>query len=201
MKAQTQAVSFVLVTGITLGAITSAYVWGVPLLEKTQSHEQINTAENDLIRLLNSLDSMASGGVGGSTSVELRLGDGDIQLDEDGFTVDLSTPTGSPYPEDQFILLYGDSFVGTSMGGDPAETGDLSRHNQVVLGASGEGESTNYRLETRDLYDPNRDLTQSIEFEEGVDTGGYADVEVQIENVRLEESEGTEQVVLRVDIL
>lgn len=201
MKAQTQAVSFVLITGVTLAAISSAYIWGVPLLEKTQSQEQINTAENDLIRLQNSVDSMASGGVGGSTSVDVRIEDGEIFLDEDGFTVELSTPAGSPYPEDQYILLFGDSFIGTSMGDNPDETGDLSRHNQFVFGASGEDESTIYRVEARELYDPNRDVTRIIEFEEGISTGSSGDVEIQIENVGLEESTDTETVVLRADIL
>ena len=51
MKGQTQAVTAVMITGVVIGAVASAYVWGVPLVEKRQSQADLQQIESKAVSL------------------------------------------------------------------------------------------------------------------------------------------------------
>ncbi len=71
MKGQTQAVTAVMITGIVMGGIGTAYLWGVPKLEKRQVQQQITSTEEDITNLRSQVISVSEKGSGASSTVTL----------------------------------------------------------------------------------------------------------------------------------
>lgn len=79
MKGQTQAVTAVMITGIVMGGIGTAYLWGVPMLEKRQVEQDVTSTEEDVLNLRDEIESVSQRGSGASSSVT---------IDADTITVD-----------------------------------------------------------------------------------------------------------------
>ena len=62
-KAQTQIISVVLIMGLAVGVIGASYMWGAPLIEKSQTETSLSQAEQN-IELINSMivDVVKTGG-------------------------------------------------------------------------------------------------------------------------------------------
>ncbi|NOR85177.1 hypothetical protein GQ473_03590 [archaeon] len=62
-KAQTQIISVVLIMGLAVGVIGASYLWGAPLIEKSQTENSLSQAEKN-IELINSMitDVVKTGG-------------------------------------------------------------------------------------------------------------------------------------------
>ena len=62
-KAQTQIISVVLIMGLAVGVIGASYMWGAPLIEKSQTETSLSQAEKN-IELINSMivDVVKTGG-------------------------------------------------------------------------------------------------------------------------------------------
>lgn len=71
MKGQTQAVTAVMITGIVMGGIGTAYLWGVPMLEKRQVEQDVTTTEEDVLNLRDEIESVSQRGSGASSSVTI----------------------------------------------------------------------------------------------------------------------------------
>ena len=154
MKGQTQALTTILITTVTIGAIASAYVWGTPLLEKRQDKAEIDQLERSVFELNDEVRSVSSGGSGKSSRVTLSISNGEIMINEDRDYIQITTDAqDSPYPE-IWSLVRGKTRQNLSIGsGDYALYGS---DEPVVLAAKDSGSSGSltqimYRIETRNM--------------------------------------------------
>lgn len=77
--AQAQIVSVVLITGITVLVISSAYLWGLPLIEKSQTSSEINKAKTLMLSIDNGINDVIQHG--GKKSIFLNL-EGELAISE-----------------------------------------------------------------------------------------------------------------------
>lgn len=79
-KAQSQIISVILITGILITVIGTTYMWGIPLIEKSQSSSENEKAESLMTMLKNKIDDVSK--TGERKTVTLNLA-GDLVLSED----------------------------------------------------------------------------------------------------------------------
>ena len=79
-KAQTEIISALLIVGITVGAVSVAYLWGVPIIQKGQSTNQIQEAESVMNDIEKAVSDVAQNG--GQKSISLNL-QGSLEVSED----------------------------------------------------------------------------------------------------------------------
>lgn len=154
MKAQTQAVTAVMITGIMVGTIAAVYVWGTPLLEKRESQAQADQVESDVIGLKQEIESVSNAGTNSGSEIDLRLQKGDVYVNETGNYIDITASTStSRYPQDSWRLLDGNSLQGLSFAsGDYGIRGQDSSGVVAVTSQGSEAQVT-YRIEFRNLLD------------------------------------------------
>ncbi len=63
-KAQTQAMSLVIITGIIISLVSAAYIWGKPLIEKRTTIAEFDTLENFILELNDKIIDIANSGSG-----------------------------------------------------------------------------------------------------------------------------------------
>ena len=154
-KGQTQAVTAVIITGITLSAVSATYIWGTPILEKRQSQQQLVQTEEQVRSMYSTFNSVRNSGEGTTERLSLDFSEGTtIQINETGNYIEVTTTAqSSPYARGTWFLLEGNRLQGLSVG-----EGTYGRQGQdspgvVALKASGsETVSLNYRVEFRNLY-------------------------------------------------
>ena len=153
MKGQTQAVTAVMITGVIVGAVASAYVWGVPLIDKRQGQAEINSLESSIVGLEQSILSVSRSGQGDSDEVTLSLDNGEVMVNESGNYIDITTYSESaPYPSGSWRLIRGQSRQGLSIGaGDYGIQGENTAGVVAVRKASEANSAVNYRVEFRNL--------------------------------------------------
>lgn len=153
MKGQTQAVTAVLITGVIVGSVASAYVWGVPLIEKRQGQAELNTLESSVLGLESSIASVAGGGGGSSGAIELDLGNGEVYVNETGNYIDITAyASGASYSVNSWDLLRGENRQGLSIGaGKHGNKGTNSAGVVMASMASQSSSAINYRVEFRNL--------------------------------------------------
>lgn len=155
-KGQTQALTAVLITTVTVGTVATAYVWGTPLLEKRQSKAQLDQLQRNVLDLRSEVVSVSRGGTGTTTQLELQLTDGasvEISPGEDYIDITSQAPA-PPYPAGTWTLLEGDSLQNLTIGtGSYAIKSSNLPAVVAVRAASGAGTSVvTYRVETRNMY-------------------------------------------------
>jgi len=79
-KAQTEVISALLIVGITVAAVSVAYLWGVPIIQKGQSTNQIQEAEVMMNLIEKSVSEVAQNG--GQKSIVLNL-QGPLEISEE----------------------------------------------------------------------------------------------------------------------
>lgn len=152
MKGQTQAVTAVMITGIVMGGIGTAYLWGVPMLEKRQVEQEIVSTEEDVMNLRDEIVSVSNKGSGSSSSVTVDADSITIDTEDEYIQVtnqlDQSAEQGFTWS-----LLEGSSFQNLSIG-----AGSYGIEGQDLPGVvayqsiAGEGSSEiTYRVEFRNL--------------------------------------------------
>lgn len=154
-KGQTQAVTAIIITGITLGAVSATYVWGTPILEKRQSQQQLVQTEEQVRNIYNSLDSIRNSGEGTTERLTLEFSEGtDIRLNESGNYIQVSTSArSSPYAQGTWFLLEGDRLQGLSVGEGVYGRKGQDQPGVIALKATGnENVELLYRVEFRNLY-------------------------------------------------
>lgn len=152
MKGQTQAVTAVMITGVVMGGIGTAYLWGVPMLEKRQVEQEVTDVEEDVLTLRDEIESVSEGGSGASSSVTIDA-DSVVVNTEDEYIQITNQLDQSAEQGFTWSLLKGSSFQNLSIGaGEYGIQGeDLPG---VVAFQSIAGESSSeitYRVEFRNL--------------------------------------------------
>ncbi len=170
MKGQTQALTAVLITSVTIGAIATAYVWGTPLLEKRQSKAQLENVERQVFDLHDAITSVSRNGRGATSTVTLEVDNGRIQVNEELDYIQVFTNAEtSPYPRGSWTLIEGSSLQNLSIGsGSYALKGQDMPGVVAVRAAAGAGRSVvTYRIEFRNLYvsDPSGDSLEKIDIQ------------------------------------
>jgi hypothetical protein len=155
-KGQIQAVTVVLLTGITIGVASVVYVWGQPILDKRQSQVELDAAEQKILNLRQEIIRVSEAGEGAAGEVQMELEDSDyeiqtISVDESADYVDVVLNADqSPYPGGRWTMLKGDTMQNLSItSGDYAIEGqDLGS----VLLVRPRSSVIRYRIEFRNLY-------------------------------------------------
>lgn len=152
---QTQAVTAIIITGITLAAVSATYVWGTPILEKRQSQQQLVQTEQQVQQFYNSVNSISNSGEGTTERVTLDFSSGvDIYANETGNYVEFSKQaSSSPYARGTWFLLEGERLQGLSIGEGTYGQNGQDRPGVVAVKAEGSNNVVlNYRVEFRNLY-------------------------------------------------
>jgi hypothetical protein len=66
-KAQTQVITIVLISGIVISLVGTAYIWGIPLISKRTAISDFLTAEDFLVKLNDKIVEIANSGSGESS--------------------------------------------------------------------------------------------------------------------------------------
>jgi len=152
---QTQAVTAVIITGITLSAVSATYIWGTPILEKRQSQQQLVQTEEEVNNLYNALDSVRNSGEGASERIDLGFSEGtNIYINETGNYIEVTTTAqSSPYAKGTWFLLEGERIQGLSVGEGIYGRKGQDSAGAIALRATGsETVTLQYRAEFRNLY-------------------------------------------------
>lgn len=214
-KGQTQAVTAVLITGVTLGAVAATYIWGTPLLEKREAEEELVQTEDQIQQLNQEIQSISQAGEGQATeftlelhndaSIEITEGDADeTKSEEDGMEnnfIEIETPSDtSPYAQGQWFLLDGTSLQGLSIGAGMYGVDGSDRESVIATRSQGvEGANViTYRLEFRNILveTPAGDQLELVDIQtEGGDTA-QGTTEITIRNEGTVSDVGNEGVEL-----
>ncbi len=188
-KAQIQAVTVVLLTGLTVGVASVVYVWGEPILDKRDAEIGLESMEQDVVNLHEEILRVSQGGEGAAANVELDTSDLDfniemIRVDEDENYIDIVIDsTDAPYPRDQWVMLQGENERNLSI----SETGDYvleGQDDQSVLLVRSQSTVTTYRIEFRNLFSET-DEDVPLEIVDLVSEGGdvsSGDADVHVRN-------------------
>jgi len=183
MKGQTQAVTAVLITGIVMGGVGSAYFWGVPMLEKREIEQEITSTEDDVLNLRDQIVSVSREGEGASTtvtvdadSISLEPNDEYIQVNNE---LDQSAEQGFTWS-----LLEGSSTQNISVGaGDYGIQGEELPGVVAYQSIAGEGSSEiNYRVEFRNLCSTNTGELSKIDLVPSGQDRASGEVQIQVSN-------------------
>ena len=200
MKGQTQAVTAVLITGVIVGAVASAYVWGVPLVEKRQSQAELQQVESDAMALENSIRSVAESGSGSSDQVDLSLGNGEVTVNPNQNYIEFTTfAENAPYPIGSWSLLRGQSRQGLSFGaGRFGIQGENSPGVVAVQRESGSSSVVTYRVEFRNLRTttPSGPLLTQVDLQASGASTASGEVTVQMNNEGVQTDSGSDSFVI-----
>ncbi|MFB6242171.1 MAG: hypothetical protein ABEJ36_05230 [Candidatus Nanosalina sp.] len=199
-KGQVQAVTVILLTGLTIGVASMVYVWGEPILNKREASVNLNSIERKVLTLRSELVRV-SRSQGASSTVNMDIQDSQysikmIKVNESSEFIDIVVEARrSPYPEGRWTLLKGQTLQNLSIAsGDYAIAGqDKKSVLMVYPGAS----VIRYRIEFRNMFSETRQPPLSI-----VDlnsTGGSlatGNAEIYMEKVRTVVEKGSEGLTL-----
>lgn len=152
MKAQTQALTTVLITTVIIGAAASTYVWGQPLLDKQQSQTQVEKLEREAVNIYSLGTSVARSGSGHRSKLDISLNQGTLDVNDQENYIQIKVPTdNSPYAS-RWTLLKGNVKRNTSVqGGDFASEGSTPGVLAVKTNPSSAKDTVTYRIEFRNV--------------------------------------------------
>jgi hypothetical protein len=166
---QSQVLTAVLLAGIILTAITSAFLWGMPLLQKNQDQTQVENTLQDFRKLSSGIESVIT--EGGSRQVTVRLGNGALEIDDADNMFTYQTATRGVYVStENWVPLNENSLLGinrTTGEREPDRYGIRGAHKfGVLIGRAtdaGNDYLTRYRLVYRYLKDPDTRQTYTVD--------------------------------------
>jgi len=197
MKGQTQAVTAVMITGVVIGAVASAYVWGVPLVEKRQSQSDLQQVESKAVSLRDSIRSVSQSGSGSSEEVDLSLGNGRVEVDPRRNYIEFTSfAENAPYPVGSWRLLRGQSRQGLSFGA--GEFGLQGENTPGVVAVQRESDSNSvvtYRIEFRNLKTttPSGPILRQVDIQSSGAESASGDVTVQMTNKGTQTDAGSDR--------
>lgn len=154
MKGQTQALTAVLITTVTVGAIATGYIWGKPLIKKQQSEADVKQIEQDVLELRDEIESVAQSGSGTVSKVDLELEGGSIDVNPAQDYIDVQTSASqTPYPTGDWTLIRGEQEYNLSY-----ESGSYAFKGKDLPGVAAvrvddaEQSVVTYRVEFRNMY-------------------------------------------------
>jgi hypothetical protein len=153
--AQAQVVSVVLIMGISILVISSAYFWGIPLIEKSQTSSDINKAQKLMLVIDDAMSDVAPHGE--KRSILLNL-DGELKVSEELNSITYSVDTkGANIATINWVPLNDENMVGIEWigGSEGGSLGIIGSNKDGVLIAkatkSGKGYKNEFRLAYREL--------------------------------------------------
>lgn len=166
---QSQVLTAVLLAGIILTAITSAFLWGMPLLEKNQDQTAVENTLSDFRKLSSGIESVVT--EGGSRQVTVRLGSGAMQIDDANEMFTYQTATKGVYvSRKNWVPLNEDSLLGVNRTTGERDTGSYGIRGidrfGVLIGqtdTAGSDYMTRYRIVYRYLKDPDTQQTYTVD--------------------------------------
>lgn len=183
MKGQTQAVTAVMITGIVMGGIGTAYFWGVPMLEKRQVEQDITSTQESVMNLRDRIVSVSEQGSGAAST---------ITVDADSITIDTQdeyiqiTKQFDQSAQQGFTwsLLKGNSFQNLSIGaGAYAIEGENLPGVVAFQSIAGEGSSEiTYRVEFRNMCSPSTGEISKIDLETDGQIRASGSTQIRITN-------------------
>lgn len=170
MKAQTQALTTVLITTVIIGAAASTYVWGQPLLDKQQSQTEVEKLEREVLNIYSLANSVERSGSGHRSTLDISLPQGTLDIKEDRNYIEVTVPaSNSPYAS-RWTLLRGGTEKNTSIGGDDfASEGSPPGIVAVRTSPSQATDTITYRIEFRNVKNDER-LERTVLKSVGSDT-------------------------------
>ncbi|MFB6088832.1 MAG: hypothetical protein ABEK36_03585 [Candidatus Aenigmatarchaeota archaeon] len=126
MKGQTQIMSAVLLTGIMIGLISVAYIWGGPMIQKQKDVVKLDDMESFMRNLDKEIRNVAKNG--GTTNLNVNL-PGSLKIIEDSplgnGTVDrivlkFETKGSVIQPGTEIVLFGNDNSTVSTMGSEPS---------------------------------------------------------------------------------
>ncbi|MFB6144713.1 MAG: hypothetical protein ABEJ98_05370 [Candidatus Nanohaloarchaea archaeon] len=159
MKGQTQAVTATLITTVIVGSVATAYVWGVPLLEKQQSQANLQNVEQKVLSVYETVTSVSNSGTGTAEKVTVKPPSGDtdsfqVSVNERKDYIEITTNSQNPpYPLDTWTLIKGKSLQNLTFGaGNYALSGSDLPGVVGVRPVGGPGAAViAYRIEFRNM--------------------------------------------------
>ncbi|MFQ3308210.1 MAG: hypothetical protein ACI977_000438 [Candidatus Nanohaloarchaea archaeon] len=196
---QTQAVTAVIITGITLSAVSATYIWGTPILEKRQSQQQLVQTEDQVRSLYQSIDSISNSGEGTTETLEFDFSeDANIRLNESGNYIEVSTSaSSSPYAKGTWFLLEGERLQGLSIGEGTYARRGQDQPGVIALRATGDSNvQLSYRVEFRNMYTETAsgNRLEQVDLQSVRGDTATGDTEVVISNEGTEIDSGSEAV-------
>jgi|APHM01.1.fsa_nt_gi hypothetical protein len=199
-RGQAQAITVVLLTGLTVATASVVYVWGQPILDKRQAQNDLDSVEQKTINLRQEIQRVSEAGQGASGTVSFDLSDSEyevqlLQVNEGSDYIDIVVNSGNaPYPDGKWTILKPQNekvIQNLSIGsGDYATKGEDSGS---VLMAKSRASSVRYRVEFRNLHskDSSTPLEKvDIRADGGSVSGGGS--EVSLTNLGTREDRGDE---------
>lgn len=155
-KGQVQAVTVVLLTGLTIGVASVVYVWGQPILDKRDSQVQLDSVESQILDLRQEIIRVSNGGEGAASEVSMEIEEDEYEIrmirvnSSQDFIDVIVDAESSPYPDGKWTMLKGDTMQNLSItSGDYGIKGeDLGS----VLMVRPQSSIVRYRIEFRNLY-------------------------------------------------
>ena len=186
MKGQTQAVTAVLTTGVIVGAVASAYVWGIPLIEKRQGQAEINSLESSVLEVESAIDSVSDSGEGSRESVELGLQNGAVRVNATGNYIEITAyASGAQYPVNTWRMLRGKEERGLSIdSGEYAISGSDQAGTVAAKRVSDANSAIKYRVEFRNMQvsTPSGNALKQVDLQSSGSPRASGDVEIVVMN-------------------
>lgn len=208
MKGQVTAVTAILVTGLTIGAVASVYVWGSPVLEKRESTAAVDNIESQINGLYDEIINIRDDGEGTSTPYDFSLNDADVESiavneERDYINVTLASDQQSPYPSGRWSFIRGETLQNISIE-EGADTGAYALADDdlpgVVMVQSTGGASSliTYRIEFRNMYTetPSGPVLRKVDLQAEGGTRASGDSTIRLTNNGVSVDDGAEALTL-----
>lgn len=184
---QSQVVTAVLLGGILVVGISSAYTWGIPLLEKNQDANTLENTLSSFETLGSEIESVARRG--DSSQITFTVGDGILQVNPENNSIEYAITTRAAYVSTSgWVSLNDNNMRGLLEGGYPQQYGVQGQDVPGVIIARArdmtDGYRTTYKLKFREMRD--------------VDAGESYQIDLQGDG-NLEANGGTHEIVVSFD--
>lgn len=167
-KGQSQVVSAVLLGGILVVGISSAYTWAVPVLQKNQDTDQLRSSLESMQELQQAVERVSTRG--GSETVSLQLSGGLLSVDPSTNSVNYTIGSRAAYVATEWVPLNENDMLGIGLANNSEGYGIVTKDKPgVVIGRAipqGDAYQTIYHLQFRELQDLNTDTGYQINLTE-----------------------------------
>jgi len=178
VKGQTQAVTAVLIATVVVGGVATAFIWGSPLLQKSQAEADLSQVQSEAIDLNSKIQDVAESGSNAADTITLNVDtdsdEGRIDVNQEENYIDITTSAENPpYPMDTWTVVDGRGTQNLSIieSGDAGDYGIKGVDTPGVVAVEpigGAGTSTvTYRVEFRNMLTetPEGDILEKIDIE------------------------------------
>ncbi|MDY6770905.1 MAG: hypothetical protein SV186_03025 [Candidatus Nanohaloarchaea archaeon] len=184
-KGQSQVVTAVLLGGILIVGISSAYTWGVPLLQKNKDVNKLQNTVSTFKKLEQEIESVAQRG--GTGQIRFKVGSGFLRVSAENNTIIYTVTTNAAYvATGEWVPLNENDLAGIAVAGRGEGYGIRNQDKPGVLIANADYQGDNYQTTFKLVF---REL-QSLSSNKGyiIDLVGSGN---------LEASGGTHQIIVQ----